>query len=211
MNKQWAAFVAAVAMSFAAHAQDGSWSVYAGADYLMHEVSITDTVTAPSAEPPGDNGRTERLDGDGSSVRLRVGLWLNEDFSVEVQGSVSSDEVDEVGSAEIDSYYGVFINARAQPFSWLDMTFPVGFTSVDALVTDTGSDAQNQPLVRTVSGSNDGVAFGVNFQLRLGELLSNPDALIAGLGVGAGFMIYNSSDNVNVRGYNAGIHFGLDF
>ncbi len=211
MKKQCAALAAAVTMSFAAQAEEGSWSLFAGADYLMHEVSITETVTAPNAEPPGDNGRTERRDGDGNSVRLRVGMWLNEDFSVEVQGSVSSDELDGVGSAEIDSYYGVFISARAQPFDWLDMTFPVGFASIDAAVMDNGTTPENEPEVRTVSGSNDGLAFGVNFQVRLGELLSDPDSLIAGLGVGAGFMVYNNSDNVNVRGYNAGLHFGMDF
>ena len=211
MNKQCAAFVAAVTMSFATQADEGSWSLFAGADYLMHEVSITNTVEAPSAEPPGDNARTERLDGDGSSVRLRVGMWLNEDFSVELQGSVSSDELDGAGSAEVDSYVGVFISARAQPFDWMDVMFPLGFASIDAVVTDNGSTPDNQPEVKTVSGSNDGVAYGVNFQIRLGELISEPDSLLAGLGLGAGFMVYNSSDNVNVRGYNAGIHFGLDF
>ncbi|MGJ8668986.1 MAG: hypothetical protein ACSHXK_05815 [Oceanococcus sp.] len=211
MNKQCAIFVAAVTMSFVSHADGDSWSLFAGADYVMHEVSITDTVAAPSAEPPGDNSRTERLDGDGSSVRLRVGMWLNEDFSVELQGNVSSDGLDGVGSAEIDSYYGVFISPRAQPFDWLDMTFPIGFTSIDAFVTDNGTTADNQPQVRTVSGSNEGIAFGLNFNVRLGELLSDPDSIIAGLGVGAGFMVYNSSDNVNVRGYNAGLQFGMDF
>lgn len=211
MKKQMAALAAAVTLSFTAQADEGSWSVFAGADYLMHEVSITETVAAPNPEAPGDNARKERRDGDGNSVRLRAGMWLNEDFSVEVQGSVSSDELDGPGSAEIDSYYGVFVSARAQPFEWLDMMFPVGFASIDAAVTDNGTTPENEPEVRTVSGSNDGLAFGVNFQVRLGELLADPDSIIAGLGLGAGFMVYNSSDNVNVRGYNAGLHFGLDF
>lgn len=211
MKKQLAVLAATATLGFAAQAEEGSWSIFAGADYMMHEVSVVEVIPPPAGTPPGDNGRSERRDGDGSSIRLRAGMWLNEDFSVELQGSVSSDGLDGVGSAEIDSYYGLFVSARAQPFDWLDLIFPVGYASVDASVTDNGSTADNQPIITTVSGKNEGVAFGVNFQLRLGELISDPDSLIAGLGLGAGFMVYNSSDNVNVRGYNAGIHFGMDF
>lgn len=211
--KKLLAVIAATAgvMSVSAQAEEGSWSIFAGADYMMHEVSVVETIAPPAGQPPGDNPRTERRDGDGSSIRLRAGMWLNEDFSVELQGSVSSDELDGVGSAELDSYYGLFISARAQPFDWLDMMFPVGYASVEASVMDNGSTSDNQPVVTTVTSSNEGVAFGVNFQVRLGELISGPDSIISGLGLGAGFMVYNSSDNVNVRGYNAGIHFGMDF
>lgn len=211
MIKQSAALVAAMTVSFASQADDGNWSVYAGADYLMQEVSVTDTVAAPNAEAPQDNARTERLEGDGNSVRLRAGMWLNEDFSVEVQGTVSSDGLDDVGSAEIDSYYGIFINARAQPFDWLDVLFPVGYASIDASVRDMGTTPDNSPLEKTRGGSTSGVAFGANFQLRLGEMLADPDSLIGGLGLSAGFMVYNNSDNMNVRGYNAGLQLGLDF
>ena len=211
MNKQTVAVAAVMMLSCVAQAQDGGWSIYAGADYLMHEVSISDTVAAQSDTAPNDNARTERLSGDGSSVRLRGGMWLNEDFSVELQTTVSSDGVTDPGSAEIESYYGLFINARAQPFEWMDVLFPVGFASVDARVRDTGTNPDNTAVEKTLSASNDGLAFGMNFQIRLGELLADPDSLIGGLGIGAGFMVYNSSNNGNVRGYNAGIHLGLDF
>ncbi len=208
MIKQSAAVVAASMLGFAAQAQDGAWSVYAGADYVMHEVSITRNVPPANPEPgPGNNGRTVREDGDGNSVRLRAGMWLSEDFSIEVQGNVDSDALEGDESAEIDSYYGVFVNVRAQPFDWLDVLFPIGFAAVDANVRyqDDNGDFQ------VASMSEERAAFGMNLQLRLGEMLTDPDSLIAGLGVGLGFMVYSPSGDANVRGYNAGIQFGLDF
>lgn len=208
MKTQFAAVAAAMTMAGVVHAQDGSYSVYGGVDYVQHSISVTRNVAAP----PSGSGTTlpgrERLDGDGSNLRLRAGMWLGEDFSIEAQGSVVSEEVngaDETG--EIDAYYGIFINARAQPFEWMDVLFPVGFAKVDASVPAT--DSSGNPT--TVSTSNDGIAYGVNFQIRLGSWLGDEDSIISGLGVGAGFMVYNSSGNVNVNGYNAGLHFGYDF
>ncbi len=208
MIKQSATIVAASMLSLAAQAQDGAWSVYAGADYVMHEVSITRVEPPANAAPgPGNNGRTVREDGDGNSVRLRAGMWLNEDFAIEVQGSVDSDGIDGADSAELDSYYGVFLNVRAQPFDWLDMIFPVGFAMVDANV---GYQDENGDF-QIASISEERAAFGMNLNVRLGEMLSDPDSLIAGLGVGLGFMVYSPSGDASVRGYNAGIQFGLDF
>ncbi len=203
MKKQCAAVVAAMTLSAVAQADEGDWSVYGGVDYVIHEISVTRTGPTPS-DPPGALPAKERLDGDSNGVRLRAGLWLSEDFAVEVQTSVSSDGVDGPDTGEIESYYGLFINPRAQVYDWLDVVFPVGFTSVDASVYDPSNGG-------VVSTSNSGVAYGLNIQLRLGELLVDEDSLLAGLGVGAGFMVYNSSDNVNVRGYNAGVQFGLEF
>ncbi len=208
MNKQYAAFALATILSSAAQAQGDGWTVFGGVDYLAHEVSITVPVEAPN-EPPPALGSTRRVDGDGSSIRLRGGLWLNEDFSVELQTSISSDGLDEAEDAEIDSYFGLFVSARAQPFEWLDMTFPVGITSIEASAAD--PEGQPEGQFQRVSAENDGIAYGVQFDVRLGEMLTDPDSIVAGLGVGLGFMVYNSSDNVSVRGYNAGLRFSYDF
>lgn len=203
MKKHYAALAAAITIPAVAQADNGSWTVYGGADYLYHEVSVTVQEPAPNG-PPGALGSSRRADGDGSSVRLNGGVWLNEDFAVEVQGTVSSDEVDNQDqTAEIDSYYGVFLKARAEVFDWMDMTFPVGFASVEATAPD-GEDGR-------VNSDNDGVAFGMNFNFKLGRVLADRDAVLAGLDVGLGFMVYNSSENVNVRGYNGGLRFAYDF
>ncbi len=207
MNKQYAAFALATILSSAAQAQGDGWTVFGGVDYLAHEVSITVPVEAPNV--PGAVGSTRRVDGDGSSIRLRGGVWLNEDFSVELQTSISSDGLDEAEDAEIDSYFGLFVSARAQPFEWLDMTFPVGITSIEASAAD--PEGQPEGQFQRVSAENDGIAYGVQFDVRLGEMLTDPDSIVAGLGVGLGFMVYNSSDNVSVRGYNAGLRFSYDF
>ena len=51
----------------------------------------------------------------------------------------------------------------------------------------------------------------VNMQFKLGEMMADKDSLMAGLGLGLGFMVYNASDRANVRGYNVGLHFTMDF
>ncbi len=211
MKKQCAAIAAA--MTFAATVQAGEgYSVFAGADFIQHTVSLTRATPAPESENGATLGATERLDGDGSSVRLRAGMWLGEDFAVEVQGSVSGDSVAGPDTAEVESYFGAFISPRAQLTDWLDVLFPIGFASVDASIPRAVTDDNgNVTGYTSVSSSNTGVAYGVNMQFRLGELLGDEDSILAGLGIGAGFMVYNSSDNVNVRGYNAGVHFGYDF
>lgn len=197
MKKQCAALAAAMTISTAALA-DG-WSIYGGADYVLHEVSIT--VPANPDRPLGPNDRNS---GDGESVRLRVGMWLDENFAIEVQGSVSSETATGPDVAELDSYYGVFLNVRAQPFEWLDMVFPLGVASVEATVPDGDGNF--------ITAKNDGVAYGVNFQLNLGRLVSgDADSIMSGFGIGTGFMVYNSSKNANVRGYNFGVFFGYDF
>lgn len=202
MRIKIAAIVVGFGLASAVHAQDRNWSVYGGADFVATEVSVTRTL--PPDESVGATlGSTERIDNDADMIRLKVGLWLNEDFAVEVQGSVSSDDVEAPDTGEIDSYYGAFILPRAQPFDWLDMMFPVGFAATDTVVV-----AENGDRVAT---SNTGIAYGINFQFRLGELLTDPDSIVAGLGISAGFLVYDSSDDTNVRGYNAGLQFGYDF
>jgi hypothetical protein len=203
MNKQYAAFVAAMTVSAFAQAADGGWSVYGGADYVMHEISITVTEPLPDGAIEGARAQPKRIDGDGNSTRLRLGLWLGEDFAVEVQTALSSDGVGAPDVGEIESYYGVFISPRAQPFDWLDVLFPIGYSKIDSAVPD-GEGGK-------FSNSSSGVSYGLNFQVRLGEMLTDPDSIWAGLGVGVGFMVYDSSKNTNVRGYNAGLQFGLDF
>lgn len=199
LKKQFAALAAGLAMSTFAQA-DGGWHIYLGADVMQTEVSVSRSV--PPAEE-GQLGSKQRLDADADGVRVRGGLWLSEDFAVEVQLGVSSDSAEAPETGEIDSYYGVFITPRAQPFEWLDMTFPMGLAAVDTIIPGDPGEF--------IETSSDGVAFGVNLQLRLGEIISNPDSFIAGFGIGAGFMVYNTSGDNNVRGYNGGLHFGFDF
>lgn len=197
MNKQCAALAAAMMTSTVVAAE--GWSVYGGADYVMHEVSVT--VPSVADRPLGPSDRSK---GDGDSVRLRAGLWLNENFAVEVQGSVDSDAASSPDTAEIDSYYGVFLNVHAQPFDWLDMVFPLGVATVEATVPDANGNL--------ITADNDGAAYGVNFQFKLGRLISgDEDSILSGFGIGTGFMVYNSSKNASVRGYNAGLYFGYDF
>lgn len=200
MRVQIAAIAAGFGLSAAVQAADGNWSVYAGVDMLSTEISVS-----RSMPPQGDAqlGSTERIDNDSEAVRVRAGLWLNEDFAVELQTAAGGDSAEGPDTGEIDSYFGAFIVPRAQPFSWLDMTFPLGVTMIDTVVVADGGDR-----VRT---SNESLGYGVNFEFRLGEILTDPDSAIAGLGIGAGFMVYDTSSDVNVRGINAGLHFGYDF
>lgn len=200
MRIQIAAIVAGFGLSAAVQAADGNWSVYAGADFVAAEISVS------QRQPPeGDAqlGSIQRTDNDATAVRVRAGMWLNEDFAVELQTAVSGDSAEGPDTGEIDSYIGAFIIPRAQPFDWLDMMFPLGFTMLDTIVVDDGG--------QRFGTSNESVAYGINFQFRLGEILTDPDSVIAGLGIGAGFMVYDTSSDVNVRGYNAGLHFGYDF
>lgn len=200
MIKYFAVATAGLGLSTAAAAFQDEWRVFGGVDYMQTEVSVNRPI--PPAEE-GNLSATERLDADASAVRLRAGLWLGEDFTLEVQGAVSSEDPEAPDTGEIETYYGVFLSPRAQPFDWLDVMFPLGVAQVDTRIPDGDGG-----LLET---SNESVAYGVNFQFKLGELLTDPDSIVAGLGLGAGFMVYDTSSDHNVRGYNGGLYFSYDF
>lgn len=205
MNKQCAVIAAGLALSSGAYAAD-SWSVYAGADYLITEISTSRTL-----EPTGDQqmGANQRADGDADAVRLKAGLWLSEDFAVEVQGAVSQDEAEAPDTGEIESYVGVFILPRAQVLDWLDMVFPVGISMVDAVVFAENPEDENQ--FDRIETSNESISYGVNFNIGLGRLFGGEDSIVSGFDLTAGFMVYDTANESNIRGVNAGIQFGYDF
>ncbi len=194
MNK-FAGFVAGMFLVATAQAQGDGWAVYGGLDYAVLEIS--GYTTNPAPEPDNAPERI-RLDFDADMIRGRVGWWMNEDFALEAQFGVGNDDAQDPDTAEIDSYYGIYLLPRAQMFDWLDVVFPLGFASTDFVLPS------NQSLKR------DSAAFGVNFQLNMAGFFGE-DSVIGGLGIGAGFMVYQQGSDSSVRGYNGGIHFGYSF
>ena len=188
---------------------------YAGADYLLMETSVT-----RSFEPAGSRDdapvpirRDVRTDAEGSAIMAHVGLWLNESFSLEVRGSFSGEDA-EVGAteddntAEIEEFYGVYILPRAEPFSWLDMMFPMGMSHVKVV----------QPVRQTEDGQAtlqaneaDTISYGIDLRFRLGKLIADEDSFLGSFTLNTGFMVYADDDDVEARGYNGGLQLGFSF
>ena len=111
-------------------------------------------------------------------------------------------------TAEIEEFYGVYILPRAEPFSWLDMMFPMGMSHVQVV----------QPVRPTEDGQAtlqaneaDTISYGIDLRFRLGKLIADEDSFLGSFTLNTGFMVYADDDDVEARGYNGGLQLGFSF
>lgn len=186
--------------------------LYAGASYLLTDVAVEQEVPTPGR---GEVQRTVRSDSDGSAIMAHVGMWLNESFAVEFRGAFPSSDAEapadgrdtSEGNAEAEELYGLYILPKAEPFSWVDMVFPIGYT-FSKITAPVENDNQEIDL-QTLEG--DSLSYGVDLRFRVGKFFANEDSILGSLSINTGFVMYTDDDALEVLGYNAGVQLGMRF
>ena len=190
--------------------------LYAGASYLLADVAVEQDFDPPGRpDRPDVVTRTVRSDSDGSAIMAHVGMWLNESFAVEFRGAFPSSDAEAPadggdtsdGNAEAEELYGIYILPKAEPFSWVDMVFPIGYTfsKVTAPVENDNQEIDLQTL------EGDSLSYGVDLRFRVGKFFANEDSILGSLSINTGFMMYTDDDALEVLGYNAGVQLGMRF
>nr|MBV6628528.1 hypothetical protein [Oceanococcus sp. HetDA_MAG_MS8] len=213
----WQALLAGIGVAGSAWVGSASaLDLYAGASYLLADVALEQDFDPPGREDRPDSVvRTVRSDSDGSAIMAHVGMWLNESFAVEFRGAFPSDDAELPGSgqdtsegnAEAEELYGVYILPKAEPFSWVDMVFPIGYTF--SKVTAPVENDNQEVNLQTLEG--DSLSYGVDLRFRVGKFFANEDSILGSLSVNTGFMMYTDDEALEVLGYNAGVQLGMRF
>lgn len=208
------AWVAGAAMAVGAMGSAQALDLYLGGNYLLVEAAADRYADTPGREDRPDSvRRVVRTNSEGGALMAHVGIWLSESFAFEVRAGFPGEEAEYDTSGqndhvvEIENYIGAYIVPRAQPWSWVDLMFPVGAAQVKALTPVDNGDG----TTGIVQSDAAEFSYGIDMRLNFGQLIADPDTLIGSLSLNAGFMVLGTDADVDFRSYNGGLQFGLNF
>ena len=151
--------------------------LYFGIDYVITTLSLSTVVPAGTSEL------------DSGMYRGRVGVRALEAVGIELHYGVDNSD-SEPGSAETESYYGLFVVPTATVFEVVELAFPVGYAR--------SSFGQG-------GASNDfsSIAYGLDAELPFRSFAETmPDLRLT-----AGWMIYYQKSDARAYGANLGLRY----